>query len=120
MKKEVTIREVLNKVVFCFLLTAAFNLSFHVSENKPLDKLGNSSAYIDEQEFTFLPFRQQEATAPNIQIVTTGFISLPEWQVVDHWISVDKPFERLELFYRQNANSFKEYPFIVLVRKLRI
>lgn len=120
MNKKITIREVLNKVVFCILLTAAFNLSFHVTEHKPLDKLGNSSAYIDEQEFTFLPFRQQEATAPSMQIVTTGFISLPEWQVVDHWAPVIKSFERLELFYRQNVHCFKEYPFIVLVRKLRI
>lgn len=120
MRERITIKEIANKALLVILLVSAFNLSFHVSEPKLLEKYCSSTSFIDEQEFTLLPFKQQETTASSLQVVSTGFLYLPEWQVIDKWVPLVKTVARHELFYKLNLNGFKEYPFIVLVRKLRI
>jgi hypothetical protein len=120
MKNKETIREIFNKAVLVIILVASFNLSFHVKETEAIETYANSSIYLDDQEFLLLPFGQQEATAPLLQLVSTASITLPEWQAADQWIPLVKTTAKLQYFYRQNINNLKEYPIVVLVRKLRI
>ncbi len=98
------------------LFAAALNLSFHASLPDKLEEITISDYSFNEHTFVFLPFRQNDAS----QIVQGSFTAqtLPYINLNESWESLTAVRSLPEFSpYRQ---GFKEHPFIIVFRNLRI
>jgi len=108
----------IHKSLLAILFAAALNLSFHVSLPEPYIGTLRSGTEIQEQSYFFIPFGEKEASQPTQPICKVQTLSFTSFTT--QWTPLQKSRVTLELFYRLGLNVFKEYPFIVLVRTLRI
>jgi len=118
MKAISTFIKILQKLSLILLFAATLNLSLQVSLPTHAYTHMSTESSFDQQEICLLPFREKES-APTTQslcnLQTIVFTAL-----LNPWLPLTKPLIRQELFFKQNIHSFKEFPFIVLVHKLRI
>lgn len=108
----------IHQSLLSILFAAALNLSFHVSMPDQYIAFMSTGTEIQEQSYSFVPFGERESSSP-IQPVC----KLPTFThstYTEQWTPLQPGKITLELFYRQNFTVFKEYPFVVQVRKLRI
>lgn len=118
MKDVSTYIKMLQKSLLILLFAATLNLSLQINLPDHAYTQSSTESVFDQQEIFFLPFREKES-APTAQPIcnlqTIVFTAL-----INPWLPLTKPLIRQELFFKQNIHSFKEFPFIVLVHKLRI
>ena len=112
------LNKIIQRIILLTLFAAALNLSFHANVPTKIQEILSSHAYIDEQEFIFIPFGEKETTNTSQPVSLIQTLSFPSFN--NHLNLLQKSKFTMELFYRLNLNAFKEYPFIVFVRKLRI
>ncbi|MGE5382349.1 MAG: hypothetical protein ACM3PX_02845 [Omnitrophica WOR_2 bacterium] len=112
--------KILQSAILTVLLVAALNLSFNsVMPDIKAKYSVTKGSFLDERNFYLLPFGEKEVTSPyqqpvfNIQTLTCGtYCSI--------WLPLLKNKVSTELFSFNGLKVFKEHPFFVLVRKLRI
>lgn len=113
----ITLKKILQKVLLTVLFTSALNLSLQLVTPVRYDYITQSGSTLNEQTFLLVPFREKETTQ-NLEVLTS-LQSLP-FTFISQWSPLYKNKITLELFYKAGFCHFKEYPFIVLVRNLRI
>ncbi len=106
------------RIVLLILLASSLNLSVQAT----MPDINQESQYIQssfsEPDFFLLPFGERESGhtfQSLINIPTLQFTS------VSNGTSLLNPCKtEMELYHRQYSQTHKDYPFIVIVRKLRI
>lgn len=111
------ISTILQKLVLLVLFAAALNLSCHVAMPQQFQGTDHSGSILDEQSIQLLPFGEKEANQTSHTVVSVQ--TLP-FSFVSQWSPLHLQKITLELFNRRGIQVFKEYPFIVLVKNLRI
>jgi hypothetical protein len=110
------IKELANKIILVIVFAAALNLSFHASLPDKQEENFTSEYAFNEHSFVFLPFRQSEFS----QTVQGSFTvqTLPYIAFNDSWKSLSH--ERVLPDFSPYRQGYKEHPFIIVVRNLRI
>jgi hypothetical protein len=111
------INTILQKLLLIVLFAAALNLSCHVAMPQQFVESDQSGSIIDEQSYQLLPFGEKEANQTSHTVVSVQ--TLP-FSFNSQWSPLQIQKATLELFSYRNTQVFKEYPFVVLVRNLRI
>lgn len=106
----------IKRICLIILLAATFNLSLHTNYNDTeLDEIG---VYFDQPNLSLLPFTNHENSKPvtfsdNVHLITFS-------KITDSWSTISNALIHLKIFIKHNSHQFKEYPFIILIRVLRI
>lgn len=112
------LQELLFKATVIALLAAALNLTFHSGSSTTENYILDSSSYLTEQNIVFFPFNEKTTSSVSWKVCAFQLISFPEFK--KQCLTLAGNTLVIELFQRQGFHFFKEYPFIVFVRKLRI
>lgn len=111
------LKRMIQKLMLMALFAAALNLSLQVTFPDQDSDYISSGSYIDEKAMIVLPFGEREVNQTAQILISLQ--SLP-FSFITKWAPLKLNKITLELFYRSGNPSFKEYPFNVLVRNLRI
>ncbi len=112
------LKELLFKATVIALLAAALNLAFQSGTPTKEDYNLDSSSYLTEQNIVFFPFNEKTTSSVSWKVCALQLFSFPEFKKQSSTLTGNTLV--IELFQRQGFHFFKEYPFIVFVRKLRI
>jgi len=111
------IKKILQKITLVVLFAAALNLSFHVSMPEDYEHSYDTGSVLSEQVFLIIPFSEKENNQALQQVFS---LSSPLFSFNSQWTSLQKTKLTLELLFRQGRQLYREYPFVVSVRNLRI
>lgn len=111
------INKILQKITLIVLFAAALNLSFHVAMPQNFEEIHESDSFLNAQIFQFLPFGEKETNQTSQNVISVQ--SLP-FSFSNQWSPLQLQKYTIELFNRKGVQVFKEYPFIVLMKNLRI
>ncbi len=106
------------KIFLMVLFSAALNLSLHAVEPTIPEYEQLTSTVLSEQTVQFIPFNTRESVSPPQYVYSFPVINLTPCD--NTWAPYNSHKKSMELFYRFNLAFDQEYPFIVLIRKLRI
>ncbi len=112
------LKQLLFKATILALLVAALNLTFHTGTPASETYILESSSYLTEQNIVFFPFNEKTTSSASWQLYAYQALSFAVFK--KQCFALTGNTIVIELFQRQGLHFFKEYPFIVFVRKLRI
>ncbi|HLN53273.1 MAG TPA: hypothetical protein VK212_06150 [Lentimicrobium sp.] len=108
----------LKSAILLILFTASLNLSVQAAMPDIKTGIADNQSTLNELDFFLLPFKENESSQsfqPSVNLQVIQFSSAPNSIVLMNHYKIE-----MELFYRQFSSIFKEHPFIIIVRKLRI
>jgi hypothetical protein len=112
------LKELLFKATIIALLAAALNLTFHTAAPELTNDIIDSSSYLTEQNVVFFPFTEKSTSSVAFKTLSFQVFSFTVFRKQS--LSVPGSKMATELLQHHGFHFFKEYPFIVFVRKLRI
>lgn len=105
-------------LLLMLLLAAALNLSWHAMVPVLPTQQILSNTIISEQSVDFVPFNARENTIPSQFTYCLPVFSLAS--NLSNWMPLNSQKQSLKLLDRHTLSYPHEYPFIILIRKLRI
>lgn len=108
----------MKSLILLVLFTASLNLSVQAAMPDIKQGVLESQSSLSELDFFLLPFGERESShsiQPSVNIQTFQFSS-----ALNTIALLNQCQTEIELFYRQNSTTYRDHPFILVVRKLRI
>ncbi len=108
----------LKRIILLIIIASSLNLSVQATRPDIKQESKHSQSSFSEPDFFLLPFGERESNH-NIQPPVSG-AALQFSSVLNSVALLNQCQTGMELYHRQYSKTFRDYPFIVIVRKLRI